>query len=227
MNLKSGLLAAAIIFCTSLRAQTYYDDASLRLYLKFDKRISKRFDAQLVLQNRLQDNMTHYSRFNVNPELVYKPLKSLKIIGGYVYGFKRKPEGVYLPVHQGYAGIVARYKFNNFTLLYRNIVQGQTGASYNRQKASLVKFYDRNKFTLKYEVNKYFEVYTAYEANIPLADLSYLYVRRSRYFLGAAYNLSKRSYIEGYFLFQTRIATNDFYPRRDFIYGLTYSYDFK
>jgi hypothetical protein len=228
MNSRHALFLIFVFtfLLTGIKAQVYYDDASLRLNLKFDKRLSKNLDLQFTLQNRFRDNMTHYSQFNANPELVFKASKHFKILAGYVYGMKRKPEGIYLSQHQMYGGVLARVKFSNFTLMYRNIVQAQTKATYDQEKASILRYYDRNKFTVKYEINKYLEVYTAYEANVPLADLDYLYIRRSRYYLGGAYKLTKRSYLEGYFLFQTKIPTS-FYPTRDFIYGLTYSYDFK
>jgi hypothetical protein len=214
------------VWFSRANSQPYFDDASLRLYLKLDKRIAKRLDLQLVIQNRLSDNFMHYSRFTVNPELVFKASKSVKVLGGYSYALSRTKEGFFLPRHRVYAGVMLRAKMNDFTFIYRNVLMAQNKTSTNPEKAAVIHYIDRNKFTLKYEINKYVEVYGAYEAYVPMDDLDYLYISRSRYSVGAAYNLSKRSYIEGYFMLQTRIPTG-FYPRRDFIYGLTYSYDFK
>jgi hypothetical protein len=211
-----------------LRAQDFFDeDARFWLYLKLNKKLDKRLQSQLVIQNRFNNNITEYSQLNTNLELKYKLNKHVKLMGGYVLGNKRKPEGHYLFRHQAYLGFLMRQKMNRFGFIYRNLVQAQTPASYNREKALVPKYFDRNKLTVKYEINKYLETYVAAEVNLPLSkNYQGLYINRLRTFTGLQFNLSRRSYLETYFLYQRKYLIKRGGLPRDYIYGLTYSYTF-
>jgi hypothetical protein len=209
-------------------AQDFYDDSRFWLYFKFDKDISKVFNAQLIIQNRFNNNVTEFSQWNINPELNVKLTKYFKLIGGYVYGTKLWPEGYYGTRQQVYGGFQARYRLRRFSLYYRNLVQGQTKASQNYVKANIFYYYDRNKLTLKYELNKRFEFYLAEEFNIPFYRTTEydLYLNRNRLFGGAQFNLSRKTYLELYAIFQSKFSYKTEIRDRAWIFGLTYSHTF-
>jgi hypothetical protein len=225
--MKKKITAALLLIACSLSAQDFFDDdARFWLYVKADKHITKRLQAQVILQNRFDNNVSQYSQANANLELSYRFNKNVKVLGGFVYGNKRKDEGVYLDRNQFYGGILLRQKVKRFTVAYRNLVQGQNKAVYNRDKASVYHFYNRNKLTFKYEVVKRLEPYLSAELNVPLSsDEGAFYINRSRVFAGLEIKLTRRSYLETYFLFQRKYRTNG-YPPRNYIMGLTYSYSF-
>jgi hypothetical protein len=223
------LIVLLLLLCvTSGRAQDFFDDdARFWLYLKLDKKLSKKLEAQLIVQDRFNNNIAEFSQLNVNPELSYKFNKHFKIQGGYVLGNKRKPEGFYLLRHQVYGGFIVRQQIGYFTIAYRQLVQAQTRASYNREKAMIPQYFDRNKLTLKYQLSRRVEMYLAGELNIPLSPkYPLITISRMRYFSGLEFKLNKNSYLEGYFLYQRKYLGTKGYPPRDFIYGLTYGYSF-
>ena len=227
-----SLLFFLILLSATSKAQDFFDDdARFWLYLKVEKKISERWEGQLNVQNRFNNNIGEFSQLNLNGEVTYKINRYVKVLGGYVWGEKRKKEGFYLSRQQVYAGFRLRHKVRRITLTYRNLVQGQTSASYDRDKARLFEYFDRNKLTVKYQLNKRLEPYVAGEINIPLASYidpyvpGQLTINRVRLFAGLEFRLTKRSYLETYFLYQRKYFSKG-YPPRDFIYGLTYGYSF-
>lgn len=208
-------------------AQEFDDDARLWLYLKLDKKITKHWHAHFLLQNRLDNNVTEYSQAYGDLGVSYYINKNIRILADYVYGYKRRIDGSYSRKHQAYAGMVLKKHFGNVVLTYRNLVQEQMTDVYTSEKGMLPVIYDRNKLTVKYEINQRWECYTAEELNFPFNKNagSGLYVSRTRTFAGIVYNLNKRSSIEAYFLFQRKFKFRS-QPGRDFVYGFTYSYSF-
>lgn len=232
--LRSNLFTVFFLLITfsEVSAQDFYDDdARFWLYLKMDKKITPKLETQINLQNRFNNNITEYSQINFNGELSYKINKHFKLQGGYVWGQKRKIEGIYFSRQQFYGGFLLRQKWQTWTLVYRNLVQAQTRATYNRARARELELVSRNKLTAKYELNKRLTAYVAGEINLPLSRIIeqgenvYLAINRLRTFAGLEYTLTRRSYIEAYFLYQRKFLTKGL-PPRDFIYGLTYSHSF-
>ncbi len=147
--------------------------------------------------------------------------------GGYVYGSVRKLNGAYRYRQQIYFGFLVKKRVNRFNFIYRNLIQEQNKITANSEKSNTPQFFDRNKLTVKYEVNKRIQFYLAEEINLPIyTKYMGFYISRSRSYAGMEYSLTKRDYIEGYFLFQRKYITTTGLPPRDFIYGLTYSHSF-
>ncbi len=213
------------IFPVAVNAQYYDDDAGFWLYLKVDKDITKKLNAQFTMQNRFENNLSEYSQINGNIELTYKLNKHFRLVGGYVYGFKKNIEGFYGDRQQAYAGFVLRKRFKSFLFSYRNIFQGQVKNVNSSEKGAVPVFFDRNKFSVKYEINKRVEVMLADEINLSYNQSNFDNIARNRAFAEVYYNLSSKSYIATYFMFQQHYRFKG-QPKRDFIFGLTYSHSF-
>lgn len=218
-------IAVILVFALKSLAQDFNDDARFWLYMKLDKDITKKVNAHFLLQNRFNNNMNEYSQVYGDFGLTYKLNKHLRFITDYVYGKKRNLDGSYSNIHQVYGGFYLRKKINKFVLVYRNLLQAQFRNINSSDKGTIPKVYERNKLTVKYELNKRYAVFAAEELNLPLYRFSEYYISRNRTFFGSSYNLSKKSNIEAYFLFQRKFKLSG-QPSRDFIYGVTYSYSF-
>jgi hypothetical protein len=224
----SILLLTILLTGYSVKAQDFYDDDRLWLYLKLDKDIVKKLNAQLTIQNRFHNNVSEFSQLNTNIELSYKFSKHFKAQAGYVYGAKLWPEGYYGFRQQGYLGFLLKWKPQRWTFVYRNLVQAQNKASYDADKRRAVYYYDRNKLTVKYELHKLLELYVAQEFNLPLyrdSDRD-LFFNRSRTFFGNQFNFSRNSYLESYFILQQKTPVKATYINRAWIFGITYSHSF-
>jgi len=219
-----------LIFCLAffmplVKAQYFNDDARLWLHLKFDKNISSKLNAELSLQNRIENNISVYSKLYSNLELSYKLNKNIRFLGGYGFGFYKNDNGTIGNRHRMYLGVLLRKKIKNVLFTYRNIYQASYYDINSSEIGAVPLFFDRNKITIKYEFNKRMDVYVSQELNLSYNQNDYDNISRSRTYIGTIYNLSKRSSIESYFMFQRRFMFKN-QPKRDFVFGVTYSCSF-
>lgn len=219
------ILACFVIFPVAMNAQYFDDDARLWLYIRLDKDITKKFNAEFTIQNRFQENVSEYSNVNVNGELTYKLNKHFRFVGGYTYGQKRRSNNMFGDRQQAYAGFILRKKIKSFIFSYRNILQASVKNTNSSEHGAVPLYFDRNKFSIKYELNKRFEFFVSEEINLSHDQWEYDNISRSRSTFGTVYNLSKKSYLEAYFTFQKHFRYVD-QAKRDFIFGLTYSHSF-
>jgi hypothetical protein len=206
-------------------AQTFNDDAALWLNVALEKELNPRLSAQLTLQNRINNNLSQYGQGIADAGISYKLSKFFRISGHYRFSENRRVAGTYSPRHQIYATFTARKKFNKLLLIYRNRIQAQVRDIYTSENGAVPEFYDRNKFTARYELNKRFDVYLAQEVYSPFYRFSTVPADRSRSYAGVIYNISKKSSVDVFFLFQRELYASR-QLRRDFIYGLTYILEF-
>lgn len=208
----------------AMNAQYYDDDAKLWLYVKLDKDLSSKLNAELSIQNRIENNVSQYSKLYCNLQLSYKLNKNFRLVAGYGYG-KNDRDGSYGDRHRAYAGFILRKRAKNFLFSYRNIFQGSVKNINTSENGAAPLYFDRNKITVKYELNKRVEFYTAQELNLSYNQPEYDNIARSRTYVGTIYNLSKKSSVEAYFMFQKHLKYVN-QAKRDFIFGLTYSHSF-
>jgi len=96
---------------------------------------------------------------------------------------------------------------------------------YSSENGLVHKYYERNKGTVKYDINKRYTAYVAEELYYPLYQAKNKGFDRSRSIIGLQFNISKKAYVEGYFIYQHELNAYD-RTRRDFIYGIGYSREF-
>lgn len=220
------------IFCwilllqpVKLFPQYFDDDAAIWLKVELEKKVTNNLVIQLTTQCRINNNVSQIGQLAADIGLRYKLNKHLKLMADYVYREAQLLDGNYLSIHQFYTGVIFKQQFQRFTFRYRLRLQTRFKedeiASEVIWPASVI----RNKFTLKYELTKLWDIYTAYELSSPLYNPASLYFNRSRTYVGAAYQLNKSSTIETYFMLQRRYTYNN-QPARDFVYGVNYVYTF-
>lgn len=208
-----------------MEAQTFEDDARLWMHLELDKDLSKNLNVHLALQNRINENITRYSRVMTELGFTYKLAKNFKLLGEYSFGFNRRLDDSYSKLHRLDVGFVLKKKFKKLTLSSRNLMQWQYKDVFSSENGHLANIYYRTKLTFHYQLNKRFNVYVAQEINLALQSRNEDGLSRSRTFFGTVYKLTKQSDLECYFLFQRQYKLFNA-PERDFIYGVKYSKSF-
>jgi hypothetical protein len=231
------LLSIALLFVFGFwRSQTNSDDAQLWLSLKLEKRITDHFGVFLNLKGRAVNNAMVPGRGAADLELFYKFSKNIKIQGGYVYVQKLRQNGTYRTLHQLRASVILKKDVRRWSFIYRNMLQARTRSFMEASDNYNFYYYDRNKLTLKYELNKRFSLYGAEEVYIPLNNPQVKGLSRSRSFLGTLMNVTKRQQLELYFMYQVQLQKGDWYKQdvsyaneplaRRFVYGLSYTIEF-
>jgi len=224
-SVKTIVLVVLIGAAPLLQAQEPESDARLWLYLKASAKVSDKLTAELTWQNRFYENMSQYSRRYICAAVEYKLFKQLRLLAGYAYGGARRPDATYTNAHQVWGGFQARYKQGRVSAIYRNLLQLNMEDIYSSEFGSQPRFFERNKITLKYAINKRLEAFTGSEANTPLYRTAELPVRRLRVFAGLSYAFNKHNAVEGAFVFQKNYRYSN-PATRDFIYAVTYAYAF-
>lgn len=225
MKLNKVYMLTLSLLAFSLKAQYFEDDARLWMNLNITGNISGKVEGQVLVQNRLNNNFSVYNGY-VCLSAAYRFTKKFKVLAGYVLGATDLDDRSYTPIQQSFAGIMYRQKKGRFSFVYRNMIQSQLRGFSAAEYGSTLRLFDRNKFTLKYEIVKRIQVYAATEVYITLLDKArYDQVGRMRYVFGLNYKLSRHQVLEPYFLFQRNYVLKGA-PSRAFIYGITYNLEF-
>lgn len=235
--MKTLLIPVLLACCLVLRSQDsyVYNDAQVRAHLNVETDISSRLGIHLDQQYRFKNNVSEFSRGSADIGLVWKLNRNIRILVDYV-NIQRRNEYGYFRMRHWYSGaLVLRQDVRRWRFVYRNLVQARTG-NVNSDNQHLIKWYDRNKLSVRYELNKRLTAYTSAEIYIPLNNPQLKGIERSRNFLGILIKTFKNQELELYFMYQAWWRSGDWwdqydrYPdrrlKRDYIYGIGYGIEF-
>ena len=234
--MKRNLTLLLLIFNLGAFSQIYYNDAQLWFNLYLEKKITKKFLIHLNQQDRFENNISQYRLGYADVGITYRFTKQFKILVDYVFTEKKRNTDYFRTVHQGYAALVFKKDIRRWRFSYRNMLQVQYNEPMTSKSGYIPYWYDRNKFTIRYEASKRFLFYTAEELYCPLNNPRPVYLDRSRTFIGMFYNITKTNQLELYFMFQSLLNKQDWYHQNgyypdymlnhDFVYGIGYSIAF-
>jgi len=220
-------------------SQTYsYNDAQVWFNLYLEKKVSDKFLIHLNQQDRWTNNVSQFNFAYADVGVTYKITKNIKILADYVFTQKRKPDQSFSTYHQYYVAMTFKRDIARWRFMYRNMFQFQYNNPYTSDYGTIPFYYDRNKFIVKYEFNKYYTFYAAEELYIPLNSPQVKGLDRTRTFIGLFYNIFKHQQLELYFMYQNRLQNGAWFKQhenyqadnymleKDFVYGIGYSFDF-
>lgn len=227
MNKLLRYITALLILMSffSVKGQDYEDDAAIWLNIYLEKKLNDKLDIHLNHKSRLSNNISEYSMGYADVGLTYNFNKNIKLLGDYVYAKRRNMDGSYGNRHQFYLALILKKKIGRWNFSYRNMLQTQVQDIYTSYEGRVPVNYERNKLTIKYEINKRFVAYVAQELYLPFYQVKSKGLDRSRSYAGLFYNLTKKSSVEVYFLYQHELNSYN-RTNRDYIYGIGYSREF-
>lgn len=217
-----------IFLCSFLavtNAQNINKDAALWANVYLEKKINKKLNVHLNHKSRIQYNMSEYQLGYADLGITYKFTKNIKVLADYVFAQRRRKDNTCSTRHQGYIALVVKKEIKNFTVSYRNMLQSQVRDAFLSDDGRLPVWYDRNKLTLKYKLDKRYSFYVAEELYLPLYQARIPGLDRSRSFAGMFYNLTKKNALEFYFAYQRELRAKN---ETDviFIYGIGFEHTF-
>jgi hypothetical protein len=228
--MKKALSIFSLFLFGLSKAQHYYDDAQLRQHINIEKRFGDAFSVSLEQQNRFGYNMSTYTRGSFDVGLNFRINKNIRFCADYIFLEKRQKNSDFLPQHWYSGAIVLKHDVNRWKFLYRNLFQARYGYSGDFLN---VRYYDRNKVTVKYEATRRFSFYLSEELYIPVNSPQAKGPDRTRSYIGTNLKLSKRQVLEFYFLYQSQLQKNDWFTQKNsydnsllkryFVYGIGYS----
>lgn len=219
------ILLVLIAFYGKTFAQDVDDDAALWITLNAEKALNERSSIHAGQQLRMNNNFADAGQFTTTVGGQYKVRKGIRVSADYAFRQRRRLDASYSLRHQFFISVFLRKKINRFTIVYRNRTQAQYNDWLTSEDGAAPRLYNRNKLTIKRELNKKWEAYLAGELNLPIGQPQRLSIDRSRFFTGMIYTFSRQLDLEAYFMLQRRYTYTD-KARRDFVYGLTLNYSF-
>lgn len=228
MNRLIQSFCFALLFimpCKKIVAQAYYiDDAALWISFNLEKKINKHVFLHLSQQNRITENMSTYGRGSVDVGITYRITKNIRLMGDYVYLKRPNPDNSYTNEHRGYIALILKKNIGRWDFSYRNMIQMRFKNIYSSYDGKVPKYYERNKLTVKYDLNKFINPYLSEELFYPFYQGKNKGLNKSRTAVGINYNLNKHTQLDVYFLYQYEL--NAFNPtNRDYVYGLGFSHE--
>jgi len=234
--MKQLLIIIFSCLITGLSAQGYYyDDAQVRGHISIEKKFKKIFSVNLDQQYRWNNNVSELNRASFDIGFGWKIIKQIRLQTDYVFIQKRDKNEIFQTRNWYSLALIFKHEIQRWKFQYRNMLQLRYG-SLNSNSQNILRLYDRNKLSVKYEATKRFTPYVAEEIYIPLNSPSLKGIERSRTYLGLLINTFRHQQLEFYFMYQTRLQKNLWYRQkesypdmrlnRDYIYGIGYSFIF-
>lgn len=224
----------AIIFLISIgfvsqsNSQTT-NDAGLWCTFNVEKNLNPKFGIFLTEEYRLRENFSQNNLFYTDLGFFYKPADFLKISLAYRCIEKFQDDNTISFRHRGMLDITLKKKFGNFSASYRQRIQAEVRNVYSSEIGNLPEWYSRNKFEVKYDLDKPITPYVAielrYQINNPRAIESNNVWSRNRYFVGLDYKKNDVSTFGLYYMIQKEFNVSA--PQNQYIIGLEYKLSFE
>jgi len=233
--IKTILFVALAALPVLSSAQRYYDDVQIRASIFLEKKLGKKFSVHLNQQNRWSNNAMEFNRAYADIGVTFKLHKKIRLMADYVLIQRKKDNGLFTTRHWYYVAAILRHDMGRWRFSYRNMFQARFN-NMNSEHGQLPRYYNRNKLMVKYDITKRLGAFVGGEIFIPLNNPQLKGIERTRSLVGMEINTFKNQQLELYFMYQVRLQQGDWYkqrtyypyaiPRRDFIYGISYSFSF-
>lgn len=225
--MKKYFLFLLITSCFSINIFSQAtNDAGLWTTFNIEKKLNKKFGLFLTEEYRLKENFTRTNLFYTDLGGFVKPLDFLKVSLVYRPIQKYMDDNTFSYRHRLMLDISAKKKFGNFTASFRERIQAEERNIYSSANGRIPEWYSRNKFELKYDLDKpitpYIAVEFRYQINNPRAVESNKLWHRNRYTFGLDYKLNGKNSFGLYYLIQQEHNVSA--PQNLFIVGLEYSF---
>ena len=201
------------------------NDAGLWTTFNVNKKLKRNFGVFLTEEYRLRENFSQTNLFYTDIGTEVRPLSFLKVSIAYRLIEKFINDKTFSYRHRLMLNISLKQKLGDATLSYRQRLQSEVRNIYSSAIGNIPEWYSRNKFELKYDINKPITPYIAtefrYQINNPRAVESNGLWHRNRYFVGLDYKRSDKHSFGLYYMLQREFNVSS--PQNIYIIGLEYS----
>ena len=217
-----GFILLLFSYYPLLAQPEYIDDAAVWISFNFEKKINKQIVINLNQQNRITENVSLYGRGNLDFGISYRLNKNIRIVGNYTFLKQPNLDLSYTSQHRAYAAVILKKNWEKWDFAYRNMFQIRMKNIYSSDQGKVPQYYNRNKITAKYDLNKYIIPFISQELFYPFYQALHKGFDKSRTAMGFDYKLSRKAQLEFYFLYQLELNASNAI-NRDFVYGVGFT----
>jgi hypothetical protein len=214
------LLIIFLFSCLMAGAQQdvrYLEDSQIRGHFNLEAGLGKKFTIHLDQQYRITNNISQLTRASADIGLTYKVSDHVKLLADYIYIQRRSNSGMWRQRNWYSGGIVLRTDAGYWRFVARSIVQARNGNT-NSDKEYLTKWYNRNKLSIRYSVNKRVSAFVAGEIYIPLNNPQFQGIDRVRGITGVVIKTFKKQELELHFMYQQWLSRGGWWDANDNAY---------
>src|ERR1035437_197110 len=208
-------------------AQNYPDAGSWNTF-NVEYGINSKFTVLFTEECRVKENFSRLNLFYTNLGVEYKVTKYFKAALVYRFIDKYQDDNTFSYRHRLMLDLTLKNKFGKFGLSYRQRLQAEEKDIYSSDAGRINEWYSRNKFAVKYDLNKpytpYVSVELRYQLHNPRKLESEQTWHRVRYVAGIDYTLNDKNTVGVYYLIQKECNVLD--PQDEYIVGLEYTLAF-
>jgi hypothetical protein len=201
------------------------NDAGLWATFNIEKKVNKKLSLFVTEEYRMRENFTRTNLFYTDIGISVKPLDFLKISLAYrcIEKFQIEKQPISFR-HRGMLDITFKKKIGKITASYRQRIQSEIRNVYSSDIGMIPEWYSRNKFEIKYDIDKPVTPYIAaefrYQINNPRSVESNNTLHRNRYFVGLDYKKSDKHSFGLFYMVQREYNVSA--PQNLYIVGLEY-----
>ncbi len=222
--MRGFILSLIFLFCffgTLYAQDELVEDASVWLGLNIEKKLNNRVNLSFSNQNRFDRNITRYRLGYQDLGLDYKVLKFLNVQADYKLIHRQRKDESFSIRHQYNLSFVLKKNFGLWSFSFKNRWQWLYKDIYSSEDGKQAIWTNRNKLTVKYELNKRIQFYTSGELNYIIEPSQEEGLDRYRTSLGLEYKLTRNSGLELFYTMQRELDLSK-EINRFHIYGITY-----
>ena len=205
-------------------SQDYLDAGSWNT-LNIEKELNSKFTALFTEEFRLKENFSRLNLFYTNLGIEYKAAKNFKAALVYRWIDKFRDDNTFSYRHRLMLDLTCKHKFGKIIMSYRQRLQVEGRDIYSSENGSNLEWYSRNKFGVKYDMEKRYTPFVSVEFRYQLHDLRNIESdktwHRNRYAIGIEYKINNNNIFAAYYLIQREY--NVLSPQNLYIAGLEYT----
>lgn len=221
--IKAGCITTALICIFNFQmARAQVKDAGLWTSLSIEAKLVKKLSLNVSQEYRFNENVTELGTWISEAGLEYKLNKHVKASVNYRYTMKRQTNNLYSPRHRLFIDVKAEKKIKPFIFQFRTRFQQEYADIGRASDGGFAGYYSRNKFNLKFDLDRKWEPYFSVELFSPLHRDQPFVFDDIRYSAGFEFALSKHHKLDLYYMIQKEMNVND--PVTDFIGGIGYQF---
>ena len=219
------LFLTAFLFATIHGFSQNYSDAGMWNTINIEKKLNSKVAVLFTEECRIKENFSRLNLFYTNLGLEYRVEKNFKVALIYRWIDKYQDDNTFSYRHRLMLDLTVKHKLGQFVISYRNRTQAEERDIFSSEHGKIAEWYSRNKFAVKYDMNKRYTPYASAEFRYQIHDRrnfeSEHMWHRDRYVAGFDYSINVRNTFGLYYLIQHEY--NVLFPQNLFIIGLEYS----
>lgn len=208
-------------------AQNYPDAGSWNT-LNLEYGINQKLTGLFTEECRIKENFSRLNLLYTNLGIEYKVTKYFKAALVYRFIEKFQDDNSFSFRHRLMLDLTLKNKFGKLGLSYRQRLQAEERDMYSSDAGRINEWYSRNKFAVKYDLDKPYTPYASvelrYQLHNPRKIESDQTWHRVRYVFGVDYKLSDKNTFGVYYLIQKEWSV--LAPQDQYIVGLEYTLSF-